>query len=97
MKIIAIREVIILTDAPNAVQRELMLVRIGRQQGQFSQMTEQLALLDARQMDANENSVTYELSGAPAAIDQYIAQLRVFGQLEVVRSGIIGLADFNSI
>ncbi len=97
LKIIAIREVIILSSARNSVQREMMLGRVSRSETQFQKMVDQLEMLDARQMDANENGVTYELSGEPAAIDQYIAQLRALGEIEIVRSGIIGLADFATL
>lgn len=97
LKIIAIREVMILSQAPNSVERELLLVRILRQEPSLPLMQDLLNSLDARQIDANETSMTYELSGTPGAIDQYINQLRALesqnSRLEVVRSGIIGLAD----
>ena len=96
-KIIAIRSVVNLSIAPNAVMREMILVRIMRSETNLQTLRDRLDLFGARQIDSEINTITFELNGETIAIDQYIEQLRVLcrdpAALSIARSGIAGLAD----
>lgn len=92
-KIIAIRDVYNLSETPNAVMREIALVRIQRHEPSLSQLTEKLSLFNAKQIAADEQTVTYEMTGETLAIDQYIQQLHTIGAVEIARSGITGIAN----
>ncbi len=91
-KIVAIREVYVLSYVPQAIQRELILVRALRNAEHFKRVMDELDILDARQIAAHEDSITYEVSGDPRALDQYILRLnKLDDTLIIVRSGIVGL------
>ena len=90
-KIVAIRSVVNLTEAPGAVQRELMLVRVRRDAVEHDMLVNALNELDARQIAADENSTSFELTGDTRAINQYITRLNGLGEVEIARSGIVGM------
>ncbi len=91
-KIVAVRSVVNLTEAQGAVQRELMIVRVRRDAPKHDALVDTLNELDARQIAADEESTSFELTGDTRAINQYIARLNALGAVEIARSGIVGMA-----
>ena len=90
-KIVAIRSVVNLTEAHGAVQRELMVVRVRRDAAEHDVLVDALNDLDARQIGADEFSTSFELTGDTRAINQYIERLNSLGEVEIARSGIVGM------
>jgi len=94
-KIVAIRSVVNLTEAQGSVQRELMIIRVQRDAAVHDRMIDTLNEFDARQIAADENSTSFELTGDTRAINQYIARLNSLGPVEIARSGIVGMGPAN--
>jgi len=94
-KIVAIRSVVNLTEAQGSVQRELMIIRVWRDAAAHDNIVNTLNELDARQIAADENSTSFELTGDTRAINQYIARLNGLGPVEIARSGIVGMGPTN--
>jgi acetolactate synthase-1/3 small subunit len=92
-KIVAIRSVVNLTEAHGAVQREMMIVRVRRNAADHDVLVNALNELDARQIAADENSTCFELTGDGRAIHQYIERLNALGEVEIARSGIVGMSS----
>ena len=81
-----------LTTAGPHVEREMALVKVA---GAGEKRIEALRLADifrARPVDTTTGSFVFEVSGAPAKVDQFIALMRECGLVEVARTGVAAIA-----
>lgn len=88
MKLYDVHEVKILTDA---VTREHILIRAGRNSDDRHKIIEIANLYRAKPVDVAADSIMLELTGEPAKIDSFIDLLKPFGIIKMVRSGITAL------
>lgn len=88
MKLYEVHEVKILTDA---VTREHILIRAGRDADDRHKIIEIANLYRAKPVDVAADSIMLELTGEPAKIDSFIDLLKPFGIIKMVRSGITAL------
>lgn len=88
MKLYEVHEVKILTDA---VTREHILIRAGRNADDRHKIIEIANLYRAKPVDVAADSIMLELTGEPAKIDSFIDLLKPFGIIKMVRSGITAL------
>ncbi|RAH99478.1 acetolactate synthase small subunit [Acuticoccus sediminis] len=78
-------------DMRDAVERELALVKVS---GRGEQRLEALRLaqaFDARTIDATLTSFVFEITGATAEIERFIALMASVGLVEVSRTGIAAI------
>ncbi len=88
MKLYDVYEVKILTDA---VTREHILIRAGRNSEDRHKIIEIANLYRAKPVDVAENSIMLELTGEPQKIDAFLSLMKPFGIIKMVRSGITAL------
>lgn len=75
----------------DAVQAELMLVRIGCDTQNFGEINQIAALMKAEVADVSKGSVTLKLAGTPEKCDTLFELVRPFGVKELVRTGVVAL------
>ena len=81
-----------LTIEGGSVQRELAMVKV---RGKGENRMEALRLSEAfrgRVIDATTESFVFELTGAPAKIDQFVELMRPVGLVEVSRTGVAAIS-----
>ena len=80
-----------LVGDPEAVERELALVKV---KGMGPERVEALRVADifrARVIDTTAESFVFELTGASAKIDKFEALMRPLGLVEVSRTGVLSI------
>jgi len=90
-KMVSAREVHDVTRDPLGLERELALVKV---QGKGAERVEALRIADifrARVVDTGHESFIFELTGAPAKIDKFIALMRPLGLVELSRTGVLSI------
>ena len=89
-KLIDVEQVRVLSPSP-AVERQLVLVKVKAANGGRTNIAEEAKVFDAGILHVGAESMTLELAGDPAQVDDFLKALEPFGILEVVRSGKISL------
>jgi acetolactate synthase-1/3 small subunit len=90
-RLVPIHRVVDMTLAGNSIERELAMVKV---RGRGEHRVEALRLADAfraRVIDATTESFVFEITGAPAKIEQFIALMLPLGLVEVSRTGIAAI------
>ena len=74
-----------------AVDRELLLIKVAANAKNRAEITELINIFQGKIADVSEESVTIELAGDTAKVDDAIKLLEKFGVKEMVRTGKIAL------
>lgn len=91
-RLVPVHRVTDLTTKGNFVERELAMVKV---RGKGENRMEALRLSEAfrgRVVDATTESFTFELTGAPSKIDQFVELMRPVGLVEVSRTGVAAIS-----
>lgn len=75
----------------NMIARELMMVKVNSNLKTRHDVLTICQMMDAKVLDVSPNSMTMELASTPEKLDSFLALLRPFSVLEVVRTGMIAL------
>ena len=78
-------------DPSQAVERETMLIRVAAIGNARSEVIEVANIFKANVVDVGFNSLTFEVTGKPAKLNDLIELLRPFGVVELVKSGRIAI------
>ena len=90
-KLIDVVRVTDLTDGPH-IERELLLVKISAE-GQFREEAKRLVdIFRGRIIDVTNTTYTIELTGPGDKLDAFVESLSEIDIMEVVRSGVSGIA-----
>ncbi len=90
-KTVVVREVAEVGRDPEAIERELALVKV---RGSGAERVEALRVSEifrARVIDTTHESFIFEVTGAPAKIDKFEALMRPLGLVEVARTGVLSI------
>ena len=90
-RMVETRQVRDLGGDPEAVERELALLKV---KGSGPDRVEALRVADifrARAIDTTAESFVFELTGAPGKIDKFEALMRPLGLVEVSRTGVLSI------
>ena len=90
-KLIDVVKLIDLTEGPH-VERELMLIKVkanGEQRAEMQRLTD---IFRGRVIDVTDSTFTIELTGTSDKLDGFINAVHSDNILEVVRSGVTGIA-----
>jgi acetolactate synthase-1/3 small subunit len=90
-KMVSTRQVRNVSLDPNAVQRELALVKV---RGTGAERVEALRIADifrARVIDTTIRSFIFEITGASSKIDKFRDLMRPLGLVEVSRTGVLSI------
>lgn len=85
-----------LMDLEKTVLRELLLIKIRAQKGEYSEVMQAVSVFRAKVIDLNTKSLTLELTGDPPKINAFIQFLKPYGIVELCRTGVtaIGRGDY---
>ena len=90
-KLVDVIKVIDLNDSRH-IERELMLIKLQAKGGNREEIKLLVDIFRGRIIDVTENTYTIEMTGAGDKLDAFINALDEKDILEVVRSGISGIA-----
>lgn len=90
-KLINVLKIVELEDS-NAVQRELLLVKVASDNETRSQILETVQLFRAKVVDVTADSVVIEATGNADKLDALLRVLEPFGIRELVQSGMVAIA-----
>jgi len=76
---------------PNAVKRELVLVKVRSDVSNRSQIVDTVALFRGKAVDVGPDSLTVEATGSAEKLEALLEMLRPFGIIELVQSGQVAL------
>jgi len=80
------------SHAGNAVERELLLLKIKHEPGQKLELLKEAEIFRARVIDVSPHSYTFELTGDEDKLEAFIKVFEKYGILELVRSGKVAMA-----
>ena len=83
--------------AEEAVEREVMLVRVKATPASRGEIGDTAALFDARVVDLDTDSLTFEVSGSPENLAAFVGQIRPYGIIDLVKSGRIAMRRTSAI
>ncbi len=89
-KLVNVLEIVEL-ESDRAVQRELLLVKVGVDEATENDVRKVVARFAAKVADAGPEAMTVELADHPDALAAMLAALEPFGICEMVQSGVIAL------
>ena len=78
-------------DPSNAVERELLLVKVKADAATRSQVIETIQLFRAKAVDVGTDSITIEVTGDPGKLAAILRVLEPFGIRELVQSGKVAV------
>ena len=87
LKLIEVRAVRI-EDVSNAIQRELLLLKIRTTEAQRSQIKEICEIYAAKIVDLTKESLIVELTGKPSKINAFLDVLSPYEIIEQCRTGV---------
>ncbi|MCZ7599111.1 MAG: acetolactate synthase small subunit [Gammaproteobacteria bacterium] len=90
-KLVDVVKLMDLTEGPH-IERELMLVKVVARDEKREEVKRLVDIFRGRIIDVTENTYTIELTGSGDKIDAFIETLSVTEIIEVVRSGVSGIA-----
>ncbi|MFJ4675977.1 MULTISPECIES: acetolactate synthase small subunit [Kitasatospora] len=78
-------------DQSQAVQRELVLVKVRADAETRSQVTEIVQLFRAKTVDVSPDAVTIEATGSSDKLEAMLRMLEPYGVKELVQSGLVAI------
>src|SRR5579863_4328032 len=90
-KLINVLQAIDLTDG-QAVRRELVLVRVRASMQNRTAILKEAEIFGARAVDSSVEGFALEATGDPEKLDEFIDVMRVYGEIEVTRSGLVAVS-----
>ncbi|GGQ55591.1 acetolactate synthase small subunit [Kitasatospora griseola] len=78
-------------DQAQAVQRELVLVKVRADAETRSQVTEIVQLFRAKTVDVSPDAVTVEATGSSDKLEAMLKMLEPYGIKELVQSGLVAI------
>ena len=76
----------------DSIEREVMLVRVAADASQRGELLEAAGVFKARAVDVGTNSITFEITGTPDKVNDFLELMRPYGLIELAKSGWIALA-----
>jgi acetolactate synthase-1/3 small subunit len=78
-------------EQDEALEREVMLVRVSSVPSSRGEIRDTASLFDARIVDVSDAAMTFEVCGVPAHLAAFLDQMRPYGIVDLVKSGRIAL------
>jgi len=75
----------------DAIEREVMLVRVSADSKKRGEMLDAAAIFDAKAVDVGANTLTFEVSGDPNRLADFLELFRPYGIVDLAKSGRIAL------
>lgn len=75
-----------------AVERELMLIRVNADPKRRSEILDTAAMFDASAVDVGTATITFQVVGEPSRLSDFHELMKTYGIVSLVKSGRIALA-----
>lgn len=79
-------------DDRQALERELMLVRVNAQPARRAELLALAEVFDAVAVDVGPASIAFQIVGKPAKVNDFLDLVRPYGVIDLVKSGWVALA-----
>lgn len=90
-RLVPIHEVHDLTSEGNVIERETALIKVVTAEDKLHELIHIGDVFGAKIADTTTTSYLYIMEGEPARLDEFIAEMRKKGDVEVARSGIVAM------
>ncbi|MBC8001503.1 MAG: acetolactate synthase small subunit [Opitutaceae bacterium] len=90
-KLINVLQATDLTDSPS-VTREMVLLRVRSTLENRTAILKEAEIFTARVVDSSVDGFALEATGAPEKLDEFINVMRSYGEIQVTRSGMVGVS-----
>jgi acetolactate synthase-1/3 small subunit len=90
-KLINVLQATDLTDGP-AVTREMALVRVRAALNSRTAILKEAEIFGARVVDQSTEGFALEATGDPEKLDEFIAVMQSYGDIDVTRSGTVSVS-----
>lgn len=90
-RLINVLQAVDVTDRPS-VCRELLLLRIRAPKENRTAILREAEIFSARVVHSSVEGFALEITGDPERIDEFIDVMRSYGEIEVIRSGLVALS-----
>ena len=84
-------------DTTAALQSEVMIARVSCEPDQRGQVTDTASLFHARMIDLSPVSMTFEISGPPNQLAAFEEQMKLYGIMDLVKSGRVAMKRLSDI
>lgn len=84
-----------LMDTDHTVVRELLMVKVGVEQGKRAEILEAVQIFRAKVVDLSPETLTVEITGDRPKLDAFVEYLRPFGIVETCRTGVTAMGRNN--
>jgi acetolactate synthase-1/3 small subunit len=92
LRIVPVHSVSNLDEEGSAVEAEVALVNIDRNEGNKKRIYEVCDFYRARRIENENNSVIFEIAGASERINRFIKEMNQITKIEIVRSGPVAIS-----
>jgi acetolactate synthase-1/3 small subunit len=75
----------------SAVEREIMLVRINAEPSRRGEILDAAGIFDSKAVDVGKTTITFEVSGEPDKLSDFLELMAPYGIVDLVKSGRIAL------
>lgn len=79
-------------DPERSVEREIMIIRLSATAGARAGVLELASIFKATTIDVGTNSLTLQVTGTPAKINDFLELVRPYGVIDIAKSGRIALS-----
>ena len=76
----------------NSIEREIMLVRVGAHGPRRTEVLDSARVFDAKPVDVGSATITFEISGPPDRLEDFLEVMRPYGVTALAKSGRIAMA-----
>ena len=90
-KLVDVVKLLDMTDGPH-IEREMMLIKVRAEKGMRDEMKRLSEIFRGKIIDVTENSYVIEMTGDSAKLDAFINAISDDYIVEVVRTGVSGIA-----
>ncbi|MGA7227773.1 MAG: acetolactate synthase small subunit [Acidimicrobiia bacterium] len=78
-------------EQAEALEREVMIVRISAQPSSRGEVRDTASLFDAKVIDISTSAITFEASGSPQHLQAFLEHITPYGIIDLVKSGRIAM------
>ncbi len=90
-KLVDVVKLVDLTEGPH-IERELLIIKVNANGSMRDEVKRLVDIFRGRIIDVTETTYTIELTGTSDKLDAFVQAVRGAGIIEVVRSGVSGIA-----
>jgi acetolactate synthase-1/3 small subunit len=90
-KLVDVVKLVDLTEGPH-IERELLIIKVNANGAMRDDVKRLVDIFRGRIIDVTETTYTIELTGTSDKLDAFVQAVRAAGIVEVVRSGVSGIA-----